>query len=135
MLPVPKVRIRSAEFFRSPTAVRMFVGSAASLLPARAPAALRLDEIQGNVLAGFSKDHQVLVFFALTAGNQIATIVSLLLLGGFGFDEAEDLSGLFVDPVPEVGHAVLALRLQILAVGFGHIAGVDAAFDVVNIHE
>ncbi len=53
----------------------------------------------GNVVGGKAADRSVdttlivllsglivvLVFFALTAGNQIATIASLFLLGGFGF--------------------------------------------------
>jgi hypothetical protein len=57
------------------------------------------------------------------------------VFGIVGFNKAEDLSGRFVDPVPEVTHPILLLGLQILLMGAGNIHGGNPAFDAVDIHE
>ncbi|MGO7984129.1 MFS transporter, partial [Rhizobium johnstonii] len=41
--------------------------------------------IDGTLVAFIAALALVLVFFALTAGSPIATVVSLVLMGGFGF--------------------------------------------------
>jgi len=50
-------------------------------------------------------------------------------------DEAENLSGAFVDPVTQIPHVVLALGLEVGEVRRGDVVHRDGAVQLVNIEE
>jgi hypothetical protein len=56
-------------------------------------------------------------------------------LGIWSFDQAEDLAGLFVHPVPQILDSVRILVRKVGLMRFGHVVGPDSPFDRVNIHE
>jgi hypothetical protein len=54
-------------------------------------------------------------------------------LGARSRDQAEDLSGLLVHPVPALVDAVTALRGQIDLVGIGRVGGGRASLEVAHV--